>query len=79
MNTLTDRRKLRGKTVADTNRDTLNVHSNKTLIIAVTAVVLFIIFMYFRDRQQQHAFELRSLEKRVELLEEWGMPRENIR
>ena len=63
--------------MTEVNRNTLNVHSNKTLIIAVTTVVvLVIIFMYFRDRQQQHAFELRSLEKRVELLEEWGMPRQ---
>jgi len=56
--------------------NTLNfLRSNKTLIIAVTVVVLVIIIMYVRDRQQQHAFELRSLEKRVELLEELGMPR----
>jgi cell division protein FtsN len=78
MKTPTDRRKLREKTMTDTNRDTLNVHSHKMLIIAVTVVVLFIIFMYFRDRQQQHAFELRRLEKRVELLEEWGVPRQNV-
>jgi cell division protein FtsN len=64
--------------MTETNRNSLNIHSNKTLIIAVTVVVLFIIFMYFRDRQQQHVFELRSLEKRVELLEEWGMPRQNV-
>ncbi len=62
--------------MAEANRNTLNVRSNKTLIIAVIVVVLVIIFMYFRDRQQQHAFELRGLEKRVELLEEWGMPRQ---
>ena len=62
--------------MAEANRNTLNVRSNKTLIIAVIVVVLVIIFMYFRDRQQQHAFELRSLEKRVELLEEWGMSRQ---
>ena len=61
--------------MTETNRNTLNVHSNKTLIIAVIVVVLAIIFMYFRDWQQQHAFELHRLEKRVELLEEWGMPR----
>ena len=64
--------------MAEANRNTLNVRSNKTLIIAVTVVVLVIIFMYFRDRQQQHAFELHSLEKRVELLEEWSMPRQNV-
>lgn len=56
--------------MAEANRNTLNVRSNKTLIIAVIVVVLVSIFMYLRDRQQQHAFELRSLEKRVELLEE---------
>ncbi len=64
--------------MAEANRNTLNVRSNKTLIIAVIVVVLVIIFMYFRDRQQQHAFELRSLEKRVELLEGWGKPRQNM-
>ena len=64
--------------MTEANRNTLNVRSNKTLIIAVIVVVLLSIFMYFRDRQQQHAFELRSLEKRVELLEEWGMPRQNV-
>lgn len=64
--------------MTEANRNTLNVRSNKTLIIAVKVVVLVIIFMYFRDWQQQHAFELRSLEKRVELLEEWGMPRQNV-
>ncbi len=49
---------------------------NRALIIAVAVVVLVIIFMYLRDRQQQHAFEMRSLEKRVEFLEDWGMPRQ---
>ncbi len=70
MKTLTDRRKLRGKAMSEANRNTLNFRNNKTLIIAVIVVVLVIIFMYFRDWQQQHAFELRILEKRVELLEE---------
>ncbi len=54
------------------------VRSNKTLIIAVAVVVLVIIFMYFHDQKQQRALELRRLEKRVELLEEWGMPRQNV-
>ncbi len=61
--------------LTEANRNTFNFRSNKTLIIAVAVVVLVIIIMYFRDRQQQHAFELRSLEKRVELLEELGIPR----
>lgn len=52
---------------------------NRVLMIAVAMVVLATIFLYFRDRQQQNAFELRRLEKRVELLEEWRMPQRNAR
>ena len=58
------------------NRNTSNL-SNKTLIIAAGVVLLVIIFMYFRDQKQQRAYELRHLERRVELLEEWGRPRQN--
>ena len=58
--------------MTEANKNTLNVHGNKTLIIAVTVVVLVIIFMYFHDQKQKHAYELRRLERRVELLEEWG-------
>jgi hypothetical protein len=54
----------------------LNFSNNKTLIISITVVVLFIIIMYFRDRQQQNVYELRRLEKRVEMLEEWGIQRQ---
>lgn len=50
---------------------------NRILIIAVAIVVLATIILYYRDRQQQSAFEIRRLEKRVELLEEWGVPRRN--
>lgn len=54
--------------------------SNKTFIISVTVVLVVIIVMYFRDRQQQNVFELRRLEQRVEMLEELGMPRQqNVR
>ncbi len=67
--------------MTEASENTLNfLRSNKTLIIAVAVVVLVIIIMYVRDRQQQHAFELRRLEKRVEMLEEWGLPRQqNVR
>ncbi len=65
--------------MTEANRNTLNVRGNKTLIIAVAVVVLVIIFMYFCDQQQQRALEMRGLEKRVELLEEYGRPRQNMR
>ena len=54
-------------------RNFWNFSNNKTLIISITVIVLFIIIMYFRDRQQQNVYELRRLEKRVEMLEEWGI------
>ena len=56
--------------MTEESRNTSNVWSNKTLIIAVAVVLLIIIFMYFHDQNQQRAFEMRRLEKRVELLEE---------
>jgi uncharacterized membrane protein len=58
--------------MTEANKNILNIHDNKTLIIAVVVVVLFIIFMYVHDRKQQRDFDLRRLERRVELLEEWG-------
>ena len=54
-------------------------NNKKVLIITVAAVVLIVIFMYFLDHQQQRAYELRRLEDRVEMLEEWGGPRQNTR
>jgi predicted DNA-binding transcriptional regulator YafY len=65
------------------NREDINTFagrsSNRTLIIAVVAVVLVVIVMYCRDRQKQRDFELRRLEKRVELLEDWNLPARNKR
>ncbi|MHC4192179.1 MAG: hypothetical protein ACYSUB_21325 [Planctomycetota bacterium] len=53
--------------------------TEENTIIAVAAVVLVTILMYLHDQRQQRALELRRLEKRVELLEEWGRPRQNVR
>jgi len=64
------------------NREDINTftgRNNRTLIIAVVAVVLVVIVMYWRDRQKQRDFELRRLEKRVELLEDWNLPARNKR
>lgn len=47
--------------------------SNKVLIISVIVVVLVTILMFFLDHQQQRRLELRRLERRVEVLEEWGL------
>jgi hypothetical protein len=47
--------------------------SNKVLIISVVVVVLVAGLMYFRDQQLQRRLELRRIERRVEVLEEWGL------
>ena len=47
--------------------------SNKVLIISVIIAVLVTLFMFFRNQQQQRRLEFRRLERRVEVLEEWGL------
>ena len=56
--------------MTEENRKNSKLWNNKTLIIAAAVVVLVVVFMYFRDQNQQRTYELRCLERRVELLEE---------
>jgi HAMP domain-containing protein len=51
----------------------LNVDNNNILTIAIAVVVLAIVLMFFWDRQQQRAVELRRIETKIDLLEEWGI------
>jgi hypothetical protein len=54
------------------------IGSNKNaIIIAVTIVVLAVIFMYFRDRQQKRGLELERLETQTEIWQEWGSQQQN--
>lgn len=54
------------------------IGSNKNaIIIAVTIVVLAVILMFFRDRQQKRALELERLETQTEVWQEWGPPQQN--
>ena len=59
--------------MSEANTNIWSMRNNKVLIVAVAVIILIVIFMYSRDWQQQRALELRRLEKRVELLEEWGL------
>ena len=52
-----------------------NRHLN-TIIIAGIIVLLAVVFLYFQDRQQQRDLQLRRLEAKVELMEEWSRPRQ---
>ena len=65
--------------MTEENKNISNLWNNKTLILAAAVVVLVVIFMYFHDQKKQRAYELRRLERRVELLEEWGRPRQSPR
>ena len=54
------------------------IGSNKNaIIIAVTIVVLAVIFMFFRDRQQKRLLQLQRLDTQMNVWEEWGPPQQN--
>jgi hypothetical protein len=54
------------------------IGSNKNaIIIAVTIVVLAVIFMFFRDRQQKRLLQLQRIDTQMNVLEEWGPPQQN--
>ena len=62
------------KTKANTNE---SVGNRDAIIIAVTIVVLAVIFMFFRDRQKQRDFQLERLDAQMDVWEERGLPRQN--
>ncbi len=54
------------------------IGSNKNaIIIAVTIVVLAVIFMFFRDRQQKRDLQLQRLDTQMNVWEEWGPQQQN--
>ncbi len=63
--------------MSEENKKTPNAWNNKTLIMAATAVIIAIVIMYFNDQQQQRSYKLQRLEGRIDLLEDWGRPRQN--
>ena len=54
------------------------IGSNKNaIIIAVTIVVLAVILLFFRDRQQKRLLQLQRLDTQMNVWEEWGPPQQN--
>ncbi len=47
------------------------------IIIAVTIVILAVIFMLFRDRQQKRELQLERLDAQMDISDEWGPPQQN--
>lgn len=65
-------------TKADSKANVLNLDNNNIRTIAIAVVVVVIILLFFWDRQQQRAVELRRIETKVDILEEWGMPPQQL-
>jgi hypothetical protein len=63
--------------MTETNVNEFIGRNKNAIIIAVTIVVLAVIFMYFRDQQQKRALELKRLETQTEVWQEWGPPQQN--
>ena len=63
--------------MSEADANVFNDRNRNVIIIAVTIVVLAVILMYFRDRQQNRALELRRLDTQGDVWEEWGLPQQN--
>ncbi len=59
---------------ADSKTNVSEWANNNVLAIAIAVVVLVIILLFFWDRQQQRTVEMRRIEARIDVLEEWGIP-----
>ncbi len=61
-----------------TNVNDESIGSNKNaIIITVTIVVLAVIFMFFRDRQQKRNLQLERLDTQMKVWEEWEPQEQN--
>ncbi|MBA7479347.1 hypothetical protein ES707_14781 [subsurface metagenome] len=51
--------------------------NKKAILIAVTIVLLAVIFMFFRDRQQKRELQSERLDTQMGVWEEWGPLQQN--
>ena len=63
--------------MSEADANVFNDRNRNVIIIAATIVVLAVILMYFRDRQQNRALELQRLDTQGDVWEEWGLPQQN--
>jgi len=54
----------------------LNRYGN-VLIITVAVVIIAAVVLWFMDRQEARKLELRRIEHRIDLMEEWAPPERN--
>lgn len=62
--------------MSEANTNVSDERNRNAIIIVAAIVVLAIILMYFRDRQQKRAFELQHLDSQMDVWEEWGLPQQ---
>jgi len=63
--------------MAEKTADNAKKRNYDVIIIAITIVLLVLIFMYFWDRQQAREARLEKTDTRMDVLEEWGRPQQN--
>ncbi len=63
--------------MAETNVNEFIGSNKNAIIIAVTIVVLAVILMFFRDRQQKRLLQFQHLDTQMNVWEEWGPPQQN--
>jgi hypothetical protein len=63
--------------MAEANINESIVRNRNVIIIAVTIVLIAVIFMYFNDRQQKRQLQLQNLDRQTDIWEEWGPPQQN--
>jgi len=63
------------KVKANTN-ESINCSKN-AIIIAITIVMLAVVFMYFRNRQQKRWLQLEHFDTQMDVQEEWDSQRQN--
>jgi hypothetical protein len=58
--------------MSEANTNLSDERNQNAIIIVAAMVLLAIILVYFRDRQQKRAFELQQLDSKMDIWEEWG-------
>jgi hypothetical protein len=59
--------------MTDTSVNERISNNKNAIVIAVTIVVLAVVFMFYRDRQQKRELQLERLDTQMDVWDEWGL------
>jgi hypothetical protein len=65
--------------MTDTSVNERISNNKNAIVIAVTIVVLAVVFMFYRDRQQKRELQLERLDTQMDVWDEWGPQQQNRR